>query len=442
MWEKIKKLRKHRGFKKYAANTGWMFAEQFLRMVAGLLVGVWVARYLGPVQFGIFNYTLAFVAIFAGVAKLGLDNVVVRDLVNKPEETDIYLGTAFWLKVIGGAGTFVIVAISTLAAGNDAITNCYILIIASGIICQSFEVVDFYFQSRVMSKFVSLCKMIQLLTTSLLKIFFILTGSGLFCFVVLSVIDQAVIAIAYFIAYRSQNDRNNFYLFFDMSIARKLLSDSWPLIFSGMTVAIYMKMDQIMIKMMLGEREVGLFSAAIKIPEILYLIPALVSNSLFPAILNARKVNFSCYYGRLQKMLSMLVWLAIVIALPMTFCSNWLVTLVYGQAYQGAGQVLMIAIWAGIFVAMGVVSNLWFMAENLPRLAFYRTLYGAIASILLNIVLIPIYGIKGAALAMLFSQILASWGSDLLNETTRPMFFVKAKSFLITRSLFQIRSSN
>ena len=159
---------------RYFANTSWMFGEQVLRMASGLLVGIWVARYLGPEQFGLFSYALAFVSIFSGLAKLGLDGIVVRDLVNHPHQRDVYLGTAFWLKFVGAFVMLGIVALATLFTSNDHTTNLYVFIISSGIIFQSFEVVDFYFQSKVLSKFVSICKITQLAVSSALKIYFVL----------------------------------------------------------------------------------------------------------------------------------------------------------------------------------------------------------------------------------------------------------------------------
>lgn len=417
----------HQGFHRYFFNTSWMFGEQILRMIAGLLVGIWVARYLGPGQFGVFSYALAFVAIFGGIAKLGLDGIIVRDLVQEPGKRDIYLGTAFWLKLVGAFITLSIVAFATLFTSNDYTTNLYIFIIAGGIIFQSFEVIDFYFQSKVLSKFVSLCKLTQLVLSSLLKIYFVLAGADLFWFVVVSLIDQAALAAALYIAYRYQK-HGGFYRYFDIKTAKKLLRDSWPLIFSSLVIMIYMRIDQIMIKEMLGDREVGLYSAAVRLSEVWYFIPMIVTNSLFPAIVSAKKLSEGLYYERLQKLYTFMVWLAISIALPMTFLSDWLVTLLYGDAYKAAGQVLMIHIWAGVFVFLGIASGKWFLSEGLQKFAFYRTLSGAIINIILNFVLIPMYGLIGAAVATLIAQTLAAFVFDVFSKKTRMIFFMKLKT--------------
>ena len=404
-----------------------MFAEQLLRMIAGLLVGIWVARYLGPEQFGVFSYAIAFASLFSSIAKLGLDGIVVRDLVREPEQRDRYLGTAFWLKLGGALIMLGAVALAMQLTSSDHLTNLYILIIASGAIFQSFEVVDFYFQSKVLSKFVSICKMTQLLLSSLLKLYFIFTGADLIWFVLVTLVDQLSLALSLYLAYRHQK-LCSFYRHFDMKTAKQLLKDSWPLIFSGLVIMIYMRIDQIMIKEMLGEREVGLYSAAVRLSEVWYFIPAIITTSLFPSIINAKKISEKLYYTRLQRLYTLMAWLAIAIALPMTFLSDWLVALLYGAAYSEAGKVLMINIWAGVFVFIGVASSKWFVSEGLQKYLTINTVVGAIMNILLNLFLIPKYGVYGAAIATVISQAVASYFMNLIFQRTRLNFFRLTRS--------------
>ncbi len=421
----------HHGFRRYFANTSWMFAEQILRMVAGLLVGIWVARYLGPEQFGVFSYAIAFASLFSSIAKLGLDGIVVRDLVKEPELRDVYLGTAFWLKLMGALLMLGVVTITMQLTSSDPLTNLYILIIASGAVFQSFEVVDFYFQSKVLSKFVSICKMTQLLISSLLKLYFIFTGAELIYFVLITLVDQVTLSLSLYIAYRFQK-LGSFYEHFNKEIAKQLLKDSWPLIFTGLVIIIYMRIDQIMIKEMLGEREVGLFSAAVRLSEVWYFIPVIISSSLFPSIVNAKKISEELYLGRLQHLYAVMIWVAIIIALLLTFVSNWVVTLLFGEAYREAGQVLAIHIWAGVFVFIGVASSKWFLSEGLQRYLTINTVAGAILNIVLNLFLIPRYGIYGSAIATVISQALASYLMNIVFRRTRSNFF------RITRSVFFI----
>lgn len=425
--ESLDRLIAHEGFGRYFLNTSWMLGEKILRIVAELFVGIYVARYLGPEQFGVFSYAIAFVALFGAIAKLGLDGIVVRDLVNHPNKRDIYLGTAFWLKLTGALLTLITLAIAVQFTSNDATTNLYIFIIGSGLVFQSFEVVDFYFQSKVLSKYVSTAKLIQLALSSVLKLYFIFIQADLFWFVLVSLIDQMSLALSLAFAFWRQKIGSLFGQF-DLSTAKIMLRNSWPLILSGIAVMLYMRIDQIMIKEMLGERDVGLYSAAVRLSEAWYFVPVIITTSLFPAIVNAKKTSEKLYHARLQRLYTTLMWMAIAVAVPMTFLSDWLITLLYGEAYKGAGQVLMIHIWAGVFVSIGVASGSWYISENLQRYAFYRTAIGAIINVILNLILIPIFGLIGAATATVIAQSMAALFFDVLTKKTRIVFYMKLKT--------------
>ena len=140
MLTKIKSLKNHQGFMKYFKNTSWLFGEKILRMIVGLFVGVWVARYLGPEQFGLFSYAQSFVGLFTAIATLGLDGIVVRELVKDSSRRDDLIGTAFWLKVMGAFGVLIILVITVNFTSNETYTNTLVFIIASATIFQSFNV--------------------------------------------------------------------------------------------------------------------------------------------------------------------------------------------------------------------------------------------------------------------------------------------------------------
>lgn len=432
MLRRMAALMAHTGVRRHFFNTSWMFGEHLLRLLSGLLVGIWVARYLGPSQLGAFSYALAFAALFSGIAKLGLDAILVRELVNDPARRNLFLGTAFWLKLGGGLLSLVLVGLVLLSTPHDALTRIYILIISSGVLFQSFEVIDAYFQSQVMSRYVSLARMTQLLLSSLLRIYLVLTGGDLIYFVVVSLIDQITLAVALYIAYRKRQ-LGSFFCQFDWNIGKQLLRNSWPMMFSSLLIMIYLRIDQIMIRNMLGEQSLGIYTAAVRLSEVWYVIPMVITSSLFPAIVNARKHSPELYMMRLQKLYTMMVWLAIMIALPVSLCSTWLVTMLYGPSFSEAGPVLLINVWAAIFVFIGVASSSWLTSENLQKHAFFRTLMGAIVNVVLNLnlILIPRQGLVGAALATLVAQMSAALFFDICCRRTRPMFFMKLKALNI-----------
>ncbi len=432
MIQKLKSLKNHQGFMKYFKNTSWLFGEKILRMVVGLFVGIWVARYLGPEQFGLFSYAQSFVGLFTAIAALGLDSIVVRELVKDESKRDAFIGTAFWLKLMGAFSVLLILGFAVGFTSNDTDTNMLVFIIASATIFQSFNVVDMYFQSQVMSKFVVYTNIISLLLSSIVKVTLILNEAPLIAFAWVVLFDSFVLACG-FVYFYIKNNLSFLKWKFDKVVALGLLKDSWPLILSGIVISVYMKIDQVMIQEMLGSTEVGQYAAAVRLSEAWYFIPMVIASSLFPAIVNAKQVSEELYYARLQKLYDLMVWMAITIAIPTTFMGDWVVNLLYGNQYNQAGSVLMIHIWAGVFVFLGVASGKWFIVENLQKYSFYRTFAGAVLNVILNFILIPKFGINGAAIATLSSQATAAYLFDLFSTKTRKMFFLKTKSLLLIR---------
>lgn len=424
---------------KYFKNTSWVLGEKILRMGVGVVLGVWVARYLGPGQFGILSYAISFVGLISVFATLGLDGILIRELVKNGSKRDRLLGTAFGLRLMGAfLVIFMLIVVISLSSNNQE-TNIIIIIIASANIFQSFKVIDFFFQARVLSKFVVYTNTMSLLISSIIKITLIINEAPLTYFAYVILFDNLVLALGYVIYYYNNNLSITKWRF-DKFLARNLLKDSWPLILSGMLVAVYMKIDQVMIKEMLENDAVGQYAAAVKLSESWYFIPMVITYSLFPAIINAKKNDISLYYSRLQRLYDLMVWMAIAIALPMTFMSDWIVQILYGNQYTLTGSVLMIHIWAGVFMFLGVASNKWLLAENLQKFLMANTLIGALLNIALNFTFIPYYGIKGAAWATLISYFVASYLSLSFFKKTRTNFIKLSKSLFfidLLKSIFK-----
>jgi O-antigen/teichoic acid export membrane protein len=199
--------------------------------------------------------------------------------------------------------------------------------------------------------------------------------------------------------------------------------------FAGIVISVYMKIDQVMLKEMLNTNAVGVYAAAVKLCEAWYFVPAVVTASLFPAILSTRQKSKPLYQDRLQKLYDLMVWGSVAVALPISLVADWLILILYGNEFKDAADVLRIYIWAGVFVALGVASSKWLVAENLETYSFYRAVLGAILNVGCNFWLIPIYGIKGAAYATLIAQGSASFASLAFHSKTRINFWTSVNSF-------------
>lgn len=427
--KKINHLKNHTEFRKILGNTSWLFADRILRMGIGLFVMIWVARYLGVEQYGTLNYASAFVALFSTISTLGLPSLVIRTITESLEDKDKILGTTFWLQLGGGIVTLILTVVTIfLVKPNDTLMISLVVILGSMGIFKSFDTIDLWFQSQVQSKYTVLAKNTAFIIFAIVKVILINLKAPLIAFAWATLAEFIIGAIGLVIAYQYQG--YSFKLWrWSLSLAQKLLKESWPLILSGLTIMIYMKIDQIMLGSMIDVTAVGLYSSATRISEVWYFIPTAIASSVAPSIYQAKKDgNDSRYYQIIVKLLKILNLVAISIALPMTFLSKPLILLLYGQEFIEAGTILAIHIWASLFVFMGVASSPWFIAEGLTDLSFRRTFLGAITNVVLNLILIPVYGGVGAAIATVISQAIASFISNATHPKTKKIFHKQIKS--------------
>ncbi|MDL1966959.1 MAG: flippase [Deltaproteobacteria bacterium] len=418
------------GFRRYFANTSWLMGHRVLSMVVALFVGVYVARYLGPERFGLLSYAGSFVGLFTALATLGLDGIIVRELVKNPERRDELLGTAFWLKACGAIVMWIGIVAAIPFTNNDTQTNILIIIIAFGVIFQAFNVIDFNYQAEVKSKFVVYAHLVQLVVSSITKLIFVWLSAPLVWFACVFLLDAVVHSVGLTAMYL-KNSGKVWHWKWRWETAKELLRESWPLILSGMVISIYMKIDQVMIKEMLGAEQVGHYAAAVRLSEAWYFVPMAITSSVFPAIINAKKQSEELYYQRLQKLYDLIVWLALAIALPTTFLASWVIRVLYGDAFLPAAGVLSIHIWAGVFVGLGLAQGKFWLSNNMQKQQFLITLSCALVNILLNIVLIRIYGVKGAAISTLISYAIGSLLMPLYIKDARLMMRLTYNSLFI-----------
>jgi len=410
---------------KYLKNTSWLFWERVLRLLMGLFVGAWVARYLGPEQFGLLSYVQSFVGLFIVLSTLGLDNIVVREIVKKTNIAASLIGTAFILKLLGAIFMLLIITLTmTTLFEHDSSEKVLIFIVAFSTIFHSFNVIDYYFQSQVLSRYVVYANVLVLFVSSLTKIALIINEADLMTFVWVVLFDSVVLALSYTWFFLKKTDYKiaDLALTFRKDVALSLLRDSWPLVLSGLVVSVYMKIDQVMIREMLDNEAVGQYAAAVKISTAWYFIPVVVASSFFPAIINARKISKDLYYERLQKLYDLNFTVALVLGLPVVFFSSSIIEILYGQDFTQSAAILSVHIFCGFLVFMGVVRGKWILSENLQRYDLYIHFIGAVANIVFNFAFISWFGVIGAAYGTLLSYLFALFFSPLIIKEIRPSF--------------------
>ena len=214
----------------------------------------------------------------------------------------------------------------------------------------------------------------------------------------------------------------------NLKYARQMLKNSFPLLLASMAILIYMKIDQVMLKELAGAETVGIYAVAVKLSEACYHIPVLIAVSFYPAIIAVKDTNPALYHARLQKLYTLLVWVAFALAIPITFMADWIIYILYGNEYIESAIILKIYVWAGIFVSMSLANNKWMVVENLQNYILLTTLLGMSSNIICNVILIPLYGASGAAIATLISYGIGSYLSLLFFPKVRKIFWFATKS--------------
>jgi PST family polysaccharide transporter len=411
------------------ANVGWLAGDRVVRLGGGLLVGVWMARYLGPSDFGLLSYTIAFSALFGILSTLGLDGIVVREGVNQRFTQETLLGTAFRLRLYGSiVGLIVSVALGALS-GSAGLTLMMIVLGSGVYLAQSLYVIDWYFQATNNNRPSVLAQNGAFIASSLIKVLLILTHMPVVAFAICNVFEAALASIVLLFLYRRSS--NNSGWSFDSQVARVLLKQSWPLILSGLAFMIYVRLDQVMIGRMLGNDSVGIYAAAIRISEVWNMIPVVVVTVAFPRLLALRLTDIVSYEINIQRLFSVLVAISLVAAVGTQIFGKWAILLLYGPSYVEAAAILQISIWSAIFSALGFASGRWLIAEELVKYALLRNLVGVVINIAANLILIPIYGAKGAAVGTLISYMFANLFSYVTARPLHRLFWINLKALFL-----------
>lgn len=399
------------------ANSGWLSLDKVLRIGVGAVLTVWLARYLGPDRYGQLSYAIGFAVIFGAVASLGINNILVRDLVQHPEERTQLLVSAFALKLSGGLTAF-LMALATvfLLRPTDAVSHWLVGIVSFSMVFQSAEVVELWFQSQVGSRHVVRWKIAVFAFISVLKVYLILTSSGVMAFAWLFMAEFALTAAVllwrYDLTLFSGLIHNHW-----RSRIRQLLRESLPLMASNTAALLYMRMDIIMLREMRGDAAAGLYAAATVISEAGYFLPVVIVASAFPIILKYQREDQASYLFSIRKLYRTLLLLAVTVALPLSLFSGPIIGLLYGESYRGSTWVLFIHLWACLPMFISVISDHYLLAESRQKIILYRSVMGAGMNFLMNLALIPRFGPAGAAAATVLTHLLILFSLGFFKET-------------------------
>lgn len=413
----------------YIANSAWMLTEQLLRLVSGVLVGIYIARYLGPERFGTLSYVLAIVAFLIVVARLGMDAVLVREVARREEDAGHILGTAIALMLLSALGCYTLLLLSLMAVDEPVSVKAYLALASASVFLVAFYALDFYFQARVRAKWGTIAKSLAIACMAVVKLALIWREAQLVWFVAANLVEHLLIAIGLsvmFLRHRPSSLRLSVHL----KEVKPLLRSAWPMMLAGVSSLLYMRIDQLMLRHMRGMEEVGVYAAASRIYEAWVLVPFVLSVSLLPALVALKSHSRLRFEIRLRQFFTIITLCTMLAAFIIWWTGEYLIVATFGPSYHESAGVLQLLMVAAIFTAVHSVTVRYLTVEHLETKVASRTLIAAVLNVVANALLIPRLGAQGAAWATLITMFFIAYVMDYLDKDLRQIARIKRLALL------------
>lgn len=421
-------LRAHGGAQRVLANSAWLYADNLFRLVVGVAIAVWVARYLGPHDFGLLNYATALVAIIGGVCSLGLDTTLVKTfLAERSRPADILASTIGGRFLAGLAGIGVAVVVARWLRPGDELAQQVIVLAAMGLVFYAALPIDALFRARLTMRYAAAARSGAVVASALFRAILIVGGAGVVLFALTPAVEACVCAILLAVLLRRSGTplREGVFrprLFF------AAVRESWPVWLATVAALGYMRGDLLLLGQLASQEDVGVYAVASKLSEVLYIVPVVLAEALFPHLIRAKSGSAVEYAARAQLFADVLVAATLAAVVAGILLATPLIPAVFGAPYAPAVPVFWVHAWSALFVTLAVARTKWLVTEGLQRYEPALVLIAAIVVLGLNVLLIPRWGPVGAAMAAVAGSFVAVMGAVWLFAPLRPLAILQLKA--------------
>ena len=403
---------------KIFTNAKWIILCKVVQSLLQLLIGMLTARYLGPSNYGLINYAKSVVAFAVPFTQLGLNATLVRELIDTPEKEGEIMGTSLLMGTVSSISCMLLVTgFVSVVNRTEPQTIAVCILYSISLVFQAMELIQYWFHSKLQSKFPSMMMLCAYVVVSAYKIFLLASGKSIYWFAVVYSIEYGTIALSLFVIYGRQGKQK---LSASFAMAKRLFSKSRYYILSSLMVTLFQNTDHIMLKTISGDVENGFYTAAITSAGVCQFVYAAIIDSARPVILAAQKTDSLKYEKNIARLYSIIIYMAIAQGIVFTLFAKQIVGILYGKDYLPTVPVLQILVWYIAFSQMGRIRNIWILAEEKQKLLWRINLLGALMNIALNYFLIPVWGASGAAFASFVTQVFANFILGFLLKPLRP----------------------
>ena len=413
----------------YLKNVAWLLGHRFLKIIINFAVGIYLTSYLGPLDYGLLNYCISVVIILSFLTYLAYEEIIVKYLVSHPQEEGKVLGTAFVLRFIGALVVVTLIGVYGNYIFLDPQQKRIGFIIALSFIFSPFNVIDFYFQSKVQSKYVAIASVVQTFIINIFRIILILIKAKLIFFVYVILLESILTALFLSIFYLRKSLLVRWQ--FDFIWAKQLLRDSLPLVLAFFAASIMSRVDQLILQDFVGIKAVGVYAFVINMVDVLYQIPIVLAITFFPYFVSIRSVHEEKFHDSSLRFHSMLALSAYVIGFVLYIAASPLVTTFLGQGFLQSVAILKVYSITFVFLFFNAATIKFLLIDRLTGLLLVRTFVGALLNIALNFLFIPYYGVDGAVWAAVITFLFTGYLFDIFSSKTRKMFFIKTQALFL-----------
>lgn len=399
------------------SNTLWIVSERVFQLLISLVLNLITVRYLGPNNYGLINYVGSYIAFFTSICTLGLEGIIIKELLENPLEEGRILGSGIFLRILSSfVSSIAIVVIIYLLNPDDIFIVTIAILQSISLVFRSFELIDFWYQSKLKSKYTTIIKISSYLVMSAYKVIILILHKDVRWFAFSTSLDIIVASGLMYYFYRKHSGPK---LRINKLTCISLIRQSYHFIFSGLMVSIYAQTDKIMLGTMLNQYYVGIYAAALTVMNLWNFIPMAIITSLRPKVMELKNIDDLSYIKALTKLYSIIIWLSIIYSLFITIFSKYIILIMYGKDYIECIPILIIIVWGSIFSLIGCARDIWIISEGKQKYSKWFAIMGAFTNLFLNLILIPKYGLYGATIATLITQITTGFIVTLVFKETR-----------------------
>lgn len=420
-------------------NLIWAMSGKVATLFSGLFVGILVARYLGPEQYGLMNYVISYVFLFQTISVFGLDNIEIREEARQGSDHNTIIGTALAIRIVISVMCIVLCVATSIVLDGDAFTTTLVAVYSSSILLNTLSVIRNYFFSIVENKYVVKSEISRTVIGMLIKCALLYFHVSLEWFVVAYAFDGVLLASGYMVSYRNRVGSMRKWRY-DKECAKLLVRESFPLMLTSAAFIIYQRIDQVMIGQMISKESVGHFSVASKFVEILLYIPMIFAQTVAPVLVKAREKSSEEYYRKGMLFMNISFWCSMIASAVVSVIAYWLIVIPFGEQYLPAVAILQVMSFKAASVALSNTAGTMLVVEGLQRWAIFRDTIGCIVCVGMNYLLLPRYGVVAAAVVAILSNIASGYLADCIIPQYRHLFIMQTKTILFGwRSLGNVK---